>query len=199
MCADQPLPKPTDAAASETPDRIHGLWWKCLVSLWLCYHFAGLIVSPASIPPSSQLVRNCWRYCGPYLQALYMNQGHHFFAPDPGASTLVSYMVERPDGTKVEGQIPNRAISPRLLYHRHFMLTESLANIDSNSRAYSLLVRSLARELCAENGGEAITLTRVTHLLPSPEWIRAGERIDDPSHYEQQPLGRFEWSDFSGQ
>ena len=175
------------------------LWGKALVSCWLCYHFAGLIISPASIPPSSDLVRSSWRFFGPYLQLLYMNQGHHFFAPDPGASTLVGYSVERPDGTTIEGRMPNHAIFPRLLYHRHFMLTESIAAHEDDERIHTLLVRALARELCREHGGNAITLSRITHLLPSTEWIRAGERIDDPTHYEEQPLGRFEWSDFSGQ
>lgn len=173
--------------------------WKVLVSLWLGYHFAGLIISPSSIPPSSQLVRNSWVYVGPYLQFLYMNQGHHFFAPDPGSSTLVRYTVEKADGTTMEGRIPNRQIFPRLLYHRHFMLTESIATYEEDQRIYPLLVRALARELCRENHGTAITMSRVTHLLPTKEWIRAGERIDDPSLYEEQPLGRFEWADFSGQ
>ncbi len=172
------------------------VWWKGLVSLWLCYHIVGLIISPASIPPSSDLVRGAWPYFGPYLQFLYMNQGHHFFAPDPGASTLVQYTVERSDGTTVEGRLPNRQIFPRLLYHRHFMLTESLASYDEDERIQQLLVRALARQLCQENDGTAISMTRITHLLPTVEWIRAGERMDDPSLYEEQPLGRFEWSDF---
>ena len=133
-------------------------WWKGLVSLWLCYHFAGLVISPASIPPSSDVVRGSWTYFGPYLQFLYMNQGHHFFAPDPGASTLVRYTVERPDGTSVEGQLPDHQMFPRLLYHRHFMLTESLATYEEDERIQPLLIRALARQLCHENGGTAISI-----------------------------------------
>ena len=89
-----------------------------------------------------------------------MNQGHHFFAPDPGASTLVQYTVERPDGTILEGRMPNRQIVPRLLYHRHFMLTESIATSEEDERISPLLIRALARELCAENGGTAIRTER---------------------------------------
>lgn len=173
------------------------LGWRCLVSLWLLYHAAGLLVSPASIPPSSQFVRNAWVFFGPYLQFMYMNQGHHFFAPDPGPSTLVSYEVERANGTTVSGRIPNLDIQPRLLYHRHFMLTESLGAYEGDERLQPLLVRALARQLCREHEGDAITLTKVTHMLPTMDWLRAGERIDDPSLYQEQPLGRFEWSDFS--
>lgn len=197
MDSESPTPTPPSAAPPSQRSGAGRRWWKSLVSLWLCYHFAGLIISPASIPPSSDLVRNSWRFFGPYLQLLSMNQGHHFFAPDPGASTLVGFTVEQPGGTTVEGRLPNREISPRLLYHRHFMLTESLATYEDDERIHSLLVRALARELCREHGGTAISLSRITHMLPSTEWIRAGERIDDPTLYEEQPLGRFEWSDFS--
>lgn len=195
---------PSDVAALESlrPPVETAWWkrsstWKTLASVWIVYHFLGLFVSPSSIPPSSATVRNSWGLFGPYLQFMYMNHGHHFFAPDPGASTLVRYVVERPDGQTIEGKIPNRQIFPRLLYHRHFMLTESLASSEDNERVNQLLVRALARQLCRENGGAAITMSRVTHLLPTMEWIRAGERIDDPSLYEEQPLGRFEWADFS--
>ncbi|MCA9082038.1 MAG: hypothetical protein KDA58_15860 [Planctomycetaceae bacterium] len=172
------------------------VWWKCGVSLWLLYHFTGLMVSPASIPPSSQLVRDSWLVFGPYLQFIYMNQGHHFFAPDPGASTLIRYTVEKADGTTVEGRIPDRRIEPRLLYHRHFMMTESVAAFEEDRRFQPLLVQALARQLCREHDGVAISVSRVTHLLPTMEWFRAGERIDDPSLYEEQPLGRYEWADF---
>ena len=198
MDSESQTQSPLSAASPGNRSGRGQLWWKGLVSLWLCYHFAGLIISPASIPPSSDLVRSSWRFFGPYLQLLYMNQGHHFFAPDPGASTLVRYTVELPGGNTVEGRLPNREISPRLLYHRHFMLTESIATFEDDERIHPLLVRALARELCREHGGTAISLSRITHLLPSQEWIRAGERIDDPTLYEEQPLGRFEWSDFSG-
>ena len=194
MSADSPSQPPAG------PQSDWKTWFKCVVSLWICYHLAGLVISPASIPPSSDLVRGSWPYVGPYLQFLSMNQGHHFFAPDPGPSTLIRYTVERANGTRVAGILPNRETFPRLLYHRHFMLTESVAALEEeDQRTHSLLVRALARELCQEHGGEAISLSRVTHLLPTPEWFRAGERIDDPSLYEVKPLGRFEWSDFSEQ
>jgi hypothetical protein len=170
---------------------------KGVISVWLVYHLLGLIVAPASIPPSSELVQSSWVIFGPYLQVLNMNQGNHFFAPDPGASTIVRYKAERADGSIVEGQIPHRGISPRLMYHRHFMLTESLGATDvEDTRVRPLLVRAMARQLCRELDARAITLTQTVHLLPSMQWRRAGRSGEDPEMYQEIPLGRFLASDF---
>ena len=57
---------------------------------------------------------------------MFLNHGYHFFAPEPAPSTLISFEAERADGTKVAGHFPSRKSIPRLLYHRHFMLTEHL-------------------------------------------------------------------------
>lgn len=86
---------------------------------------------------------------------------------------------------------------PRLLYHRHFMLTEAIAGVEQGDpRIQPMLVRALARQICREQQAEEVTLTRVTHLLPTMQWCRAGESLDDPALFTEQPLGRFEWSDF---
>lgn len=170
---------------------------KGAISVWLAYHLVGLLVAPASIPPSSELVRSSWVLFGPYLQFLNMNQGNHFFAPDPGASTIVRYRAELPDGNIVTGQIPHRGISPRLMYHRHFMLTETLGSTDEfDTRVRPLLVRAMARQLCRELDAKAITLTQSLHLLPTMQWRRAGQNSEDPELFEDIPLGRFLATDF---
>jgi len=171
---------------------------KGLVSLWIVYHLAGIVVAPASVPPSSELVRNVWRGFGWYLQTLHLNHGFHFFAPDPGPSTIVRYAAELPDGGVTTGQIPDReTMRPRLLYHRHFMLTESLAATDMLPLEVAPLhVRAMARQIARQHGATHVSLSRVTHLLPDMAWCRAGLPLDDPQLYEEQPLGRFAWSDF---
>ncbi len=151
-----------------------------LVSLWLVYHLAGIVIAPWSVPPSSRLVQNSWRYVGPYVQILFLNHGYHYFAPEPGNSTLIGYVVEMPDGRHETGRIPNRGIWPRLLYHRHFMLTEFLAASDNYPpKIHDELLKSMARELCREHGAIRVTLTKVTHKLPSMERIRAGGTLND--------------------
>jgi hypothetical protein len=172
--------------------------WKGAVSLWLAYHLLAITVGPASIPPTTPIFPWSWPAFGPYLQWTYMNHGYHFFAPDPGPSTLIRYSGVRADGTAFSGQIPDlQQHVPRLLYHRHFMLTETLASMDNaDPRLQALLVTALARQLAREQQAESISLTRVTHLIPTMERLRAGEGLDHPDLFEEQPLGRFEWADF---
>jgi hypothetical protein len=161
-----------------------------LVNIWLVYHLAGICIAPWSVPPSSRLVQNAWRGVGAYVQLLFLNHGYHYFAPEPGNSTLVAYILEMPDGRRETGKIPNRGIWPRLLYHRHFMLTEFLASSDGFSPAVRTeLIKSMARELCREHGARRVTLSKVTHRLPTMEWIRAGGTLND--NYMEEPLGTF--------
>jgi hypothetical protein len=166
-----------------------------LVNVWLVYHLAAIILAPWSVPPASRLVQNCWRAVGAYDQLLFLNHGYHYFAPEPGNSTLVAYVLEMPDGSLRTGRIPNGDIRPRLLYHRHFMLTEYLASDDLSPQLRKELVRSMARELCREHQARRVTLSRVTHRLPTMEFVRAGGALDDPESYTEEPLGTFSSDD----
>lgn len=64
----------------------------------------------------------------PYSEAAYLDHGYQFFAPNPGPSHLVKYKVDFDDGRpSIEGIFPDlKTERPRLLYHRHFMLSEHL-------------------------------------------------------------------------
>ena len=125
-----------------------------------------------------------------YLNALYLNHGYHFFAPDPGPSTLLKYEGTAADGTPVAGVIPDAdGHFPRLLYHRHFMLTERLAGPDGRNPEYHA---ALARGLGIETGAEELNLTVLTHRLPDVREVRAGFGLDDPATYAERPLGRFD-------
>lgn len=167
---------------------------RAILSVALIYHIAAILIAPASIPPSSELIRGSWRYVGPYLQFLYLNHGFHFFAPDPGAATIVRYVAEMPDGSERTGQVPNkRTMWPRLLYHRHFMLTEYLATSDSmDPKVQPLVIRAMARAIGQREGARAVSLSRLAHLLPDMEAVRSGITLEDSRLYEEQPLGRFE-------
>ena len=175
--------------------RIVGRWGRpvgfVLVNLWLVYHLAAIILAPWSVPPASRLVQNSWRGVGAYDQILFLNHGYHYFAPEPGNSTLLAYVLEMSDGSLKTGRIPNRDIHPRLLYHRHFMLTEYLASDDLSPSLRQELVKAMARELCRENQARRVTLSRVSHRLPTMEFVRAGGALDDPESYTEEPLGTF--------
>ena len=158
--------------------------------LLLGYHLLGLALGPASVPPlSSASQRGLFVISRAYLNALHLNHGYHYFAPDPGPSTLLRYEGTRPDGTPVAGVMPDAAADfPRLLYHRHFMLTERLAGPAGRNPAYHA---ALARGLGRKTGAGELSLTVLTHRLPDPREVRAGFGLDDPATYSRRPLGRF--------
>jgi hypothetical protein len=160
------------------------------INLGLVLHVVAIIIAPAALSPSSDLIQAGWELFQPYLQILYLNHGYHFFAPEPGDSTLLAFQAERPDGTVVSGRIPNREIVPRLLYHRHFMLTEQMKDAPEELRDEWL--GSYAEHICRKYGAARVRLTGQTHHLPTMEMIRAGVRLDDPSSYEDEDLGVFE-------
>jgi len=156
---------------------------------WLVFHLAAIVIAPASMRPSSELTRSAWDLVHPYLQVLYLNHGNQFFAPEPGESTLLAFEAERDDGTVIRGRIPDRTTWPRLLYHRHFMLTEHMS--DAPAELLPLWHDSYAQHIGSRFGASRVRLTQQTHLLPTMERVRDAGRLDDPESYEQQPLGEF--------
>jgi hypothetical protein len=182
-------PEPSSPVPGSTPRRAGRRLIRWAVNLWLVVHISAIIIAPASVGPSSELVRSLWSGFRPYLQFFYLNHGYHYFAPEPSQSTLLSFVAERDDGTSLSGRIPDRAIVPRLLYHRHFMLTEHMngAPPELRERWYG----SYARHLGHAYGASKVSLTRQTHYLPTMEMVRRGVRLDDPASYVEQPLGVF--------
>lgn len=164
---------------------------KWVVSVWLVYHLAAVVVAPAAVSPSSELLESTWRLFQPYLQLLNLNNGYHFFAPEPTDSTLLDYEAQRADGTIVRGRIPDRGTWPRLLHHRYFMLTEQMnSGSDELEQAW---YQSYAEHIAAVQGAIRVRLTRVNHLLPTMEAVRAGVTLEHPDSYETEVLGEFEW------
>ena len=140
----------SDSAPQSRPWEALPKWPRRLVTVWLVFHLVAIVSAPASVAPASDLARATWSVCSPYLQVLYLNHGYHFFAPDPGESTLLSYTAEKADGTTIHGAIPHPEIWPRLLYHRHFMLTESLGFVASVSESLQPPVESLAIDMMGD-------------------------------------------------
>jgi hypothetical protein len=167
----------------------HG-FFRLALNAWIVFHVAAIIVAPAAVSPASDLVEAGWGVFQPYLQMLDLNHGYHFFAPEPEDSTLLAFEAERSDGTVVKGRIPNRDIVPRLLYHRHFMLTEQMK--DAPAELQQEWVGSYAEHLCRKYGAARVKLTGQIHHLPTMEMVRKGVRLDDPSSYDDEELGVFE-------
>ena len=127
------------------------------ISVWLVLHLS----SHRHCGSASGLTRrhpSCcspgWKTLRPYLQVLYLDHGYHFFAPEPGESTLLAFVAERPDGTVVRGRLPDKAVQPRLLYHRYFMLTEHMNKAPEGLRQawYDSYARHIGHVYVCANG-----------------------------------------------
>ena len=125
------------------------------VNGWLVLHVSAIIIAPASVAPSSTLAQSAWEVVSPYLQLLYLNHGYHFFAPEPAESTLLAFVAQDEEGNILHrGRIPDREIEPRLLYHRHFMLSEHMAGTPPELR--ELWHRSFADHIGRKYGASQV-------------------------------------------
>ena len=117
----EPDAAPSDADKLPWSPHVRGI-----VSVILAFHVAAVFIAPwAGPPPSSRLSVGVRNSIGYYLDAVSMNHGYRFFAPNPGASHIVRYRAQLRDGSYQEGQFPNLEEHwPRQLYHRHFMIAE---------------------------------------------------------------------------
>ena len=163
------------------------------VNLWVVFHFAAVLAAASSVGPTSDLILAAWKPFRPYLQALCLNHGYNFYAPQPAPSTLLSYEVRRGDGTIVRGRVLDRAEKPRLLYHRYLLLTEHLVFVSQDMQQH--WYKSYARHLCRKYGGSRVGLTRLIHYPPTMEMVRGGATLDEPFSYEEMFVGDFSCSE----
>ena len=125
-----------------------------LLMLYLAIVVLAPLTNPSGAPYLTEPVA---RRVSPIHQALYLNHGYRFFAPDPGPSHGIVYEIEAADGQKIKGHFPDREnTSPRLLYHRWFMLSESMyreylllsfkAEVDELMKKYDQEIAEFARQ-----------------------------------------------------
>ena len=126
-------------------------------SVLILGYLAIVIIGPLSNPiASDHLSAPLAELASPIHRALFLGHGYRFFAPDPGPSHLLVYRGIRPDGTRFEGHFPDRNKNwPRLLYHRWFMLSETIFNeqmtkptaaqLKQRKREYDLEIENLRR------------------------------------------------------
>ena len=186
-------PDPVLAPTSAIPPRPWPLRLRLAASALLLWHATALVAASLAVEPASALSGLVWRLYRPYLEASHLNHGYHFFAPEPGPSHLIRYEVTLADGTQQRGFFPDRqAHRPRLLYHRHFMLTEHLntfTDADVPSELFTAYSASLARHLLHERQAEQVKLYLVRHLFPRPQDVLEGMALDDKSLYRERLLG----------
>jgi hypothetical protein len=143
-----------------------------------------------------------------------LDNGYRFFAPDPGPSHLLRYELVRDEKVVASGIFPDRqAHFPRLLYHRYFMIAETMASqlpppLSPEQRAElspadrhmygqalaqaRLLQRSIARHLLhLHPEAETARLYLRTHVIPGPLEILQGKSLTDPMYLQEVLLGAF--------
>lgn len=188
-------PNPPQREAGSTPRRPGRLGpvVRLFISLLIVWHFTGVFLAALSLPPSSQLVVDIaqqppmqW-----YLDALYLNQGHSFFAPEVGPGHLIRYELFDQSGRALEqGELPSRKEHwPRLRYHRHFMLADQASFpgdkeiSDYWQRKY---LESYARHLLRINeNAQSVRLRRIAHWpLPRSLAVEQQRTLTDPEGYE---------------
>jgi hypothetical protein len=197
----------TARQASPGPDSAGKRWGpiaRTLVSLVLVWHLVAILLGPLSMPPSL-LADQLGRWFRPYTEATFLDHAYKFFAPDPGPTHLVRYDLEMADGSHRTGEFPNlKEHWPRLLYHRHFMLSEFMGNAPPPEGwenqpwdKQPLLpwqteyARSFAEHLLAESGAQRVTLQLVRHAMPYPQQVIDGAKLTHPDSYQVRALGSF--------
>lgn len=173
-----------------------------VISLLLIFHLAAVISAPYSMSRPA-LAEDLRKVLQPYLQACFLDHGYQFFAPEPGPSHLVRYELKLADGSNKEGVFPNlKEQWPRLLYHRHFMLSEFVnssyvppeapAEAQTQFKAYA---KSYAQHLLDAHQAEQVTLYLRRHLIATPADVRQGMKLDNSRLYEELPLGTYTRAD----
>lgn len=214
----------SDSSATPFPWSSSRRFW---ISLVLAFHLFCVTLAPvAVVEPRPGVAVETQQVLRPYSESLYLLHGYRFFAPEPGPSHSVHYDVTTASGENVSGHFPDRNKTwPRLLYHRWFMLSETvfqhlsetldhkqlsewqtriqeqiaslresdpraaramesqlqreLAQHERISRMRDRLVVSIGKHLLRRHDGTAVELKLVTRVIPPPEDIAMGLKLDN--------------------
>jgi len=141
---------------------------------------------PFQTPELPKLLNKSLRH---YANLLFINHGYDFFSPDPSVSHLIRYEIFNDAGEKLaSGQLPHRGEQwPRLFYHRHMMLVEQMFEGEAGGQPRNALYR-IAEQLMKEHDGQRARLQLLRHHLLTPDQVKAGQRIDAETTYEQLDL-----------
>ena len=184
---------------------------RTVISLLVSGHLLAVVLPPLAFQtrgplgtsPSVAMLFD--RFEG-YCQFLYLDRGYAFFAPDPGPSHLVQAAITDREGDQVERMIPSLDDQwPRLLYHRHFMLTEFLEEIyqppgppqelvegdPAEARQWRLarsryehVRKSFVEHLRHEYPQQTVAIRRIEHVLPEVLEFQASPiELTDPVFY----------------
>jgi hypothetical protein len=164
------------------------------------------VIPPLSVG-RSRLFGGMLELMAPYIQAVDLNHGYQFFAPQPDASHLVFYRAEFDDQREpIEGRFPDLTQQwPRQYYHRHFMLSEMLNMVHAQTLRSmpppadpgmeelptqlgpptESLARCYANHLLHELEADRVSIRLVRHNFPSQDDVQVNHMpLDDPRLYQ---------------
>lgn len=192
---------------------IKSIKWRIALSVLLALHVLAVVAEPlrffsrSPVKSSSEEARLIRNSLGRYVDFMYLSHGYFFFAPNPGPAHLLEIQIE-PSRTLLW---PDRKQQwPRLLYHRHFMLTEfyhtlfAPASLEGEAaldqqllerwRAdrdlYERLQASIRNNISKQHADRTVKLRRIEHALPTEEQVlQNGWSLTDPRLYSEIPEG----------
>jgi hypothetical protein len=184
--------------------------FKLAISLLVTLHLIAVVSEPLqfftrSTRGVSEAAAPLRAMASPYTEFAYLNHGYFFFAPEAGPSHLMRCQLKFSDGQQAQLQFPDKTAQwPRLLYHRHFMLSEFLhslhappvdpqaaqgdqalfKNWQNDRNRFEMIRSSYSRHIMARYEAESVTIERIEHRLPSDkEVLIDGRPLDDPALY----------------
>lgn len=133
-----------DVSWSKTTRRVATIVILVYLTILLLGPLSNPITPPHLIGPLAARV-------SPVHRMLFQGHGYRFFAPDPGPSHRLIYQGTRADGPPFNGHFPDReAHSPRLIYHRWFMLAERMSfeqNLRVSEQQFQAIRQQYDREI----------------------------------------------------
>lgn len=124
------------SAASDETGRDWSPFRRRIASCLIAFHLAAVVFAPLSMDGAFGALFRPLQFLRTYATALYLDHGYRFFAPDPGPTHTFRFEHAVPGAEPVSIRLPDRHTTrPRLLYHRWFMLGESLAAEVANTLA----------------------------------------------------------------
>lgn len=205
-------PKHTDKQSQQNPI---ALWWRIGISLLLVVHITAIAIPPFSLQtsgpggtsPVADFLMGTFR---PYIDVAFLNHGYAFFAPNPGPShLLLARMTWEPPRVPLEETFPDLEEQwPRLLYHRHFMLSEQLnaqfeppelprelqedpeifGRWSARRQMYELKRQSFINHLRSKHDTSDVELTRVQHRMIDVFEVRdERKRLNSPDTFIDLP------------
>lgn len=164
------------------------------INALLIWHVFAIAISPSAMPPASPLLADACNIARPYNQALFLNHGYHYFAPNPGASSLLEFETAMGDDVPQLELIPNSdSYFPRLRYHRFFMLAENVWSFGSEARRE--FIEAYARHFAEKMDTKSISVIAVSHDPAPMRRIIAGGDLRHPTSYLREPVAEFQFSE----